>query len=95
MKIRYAIVALMLTSSMSRAADVKISALPSASALIGNEKMAGVQGAGCATSTSPCSTVAITPAQIKTYVSTSPSFTWPSASITKVASRFVAISFPR
>ena len=46
----------------------KISALPTASSLSGSEKMAAAQGSGCATSTTPCTTVAVTPTQIATFV---------------------------
>jgi hypothetical protein len=51
------------------AAAQKISDLPAASALSGAEKLAGIQGAGCATHTAPCATVAVTAAQIATLAS--------------------------
>lgn len=44
----------------------QISALPSATALTGAEKLAGIQGSGCATHTAPCATVAVTAVQIAT-----------------------------
>ncbi len=52
------------------AQDKKISALPAASTLTGPEKLSAVQGAGCASSTTPCANVVVTPAQIATYVAT-------------------------
>lgn len=52
----------------SLAADVKISALPSASALSGPEQLAGVQSAA---------TVKITAAQVKTFTSASPTLVTP------------------
>ena len=52
------------------AQDVKISAMPSASTLTGSEKLAGVQGAVCATSTAPCSNVSVTPVQLETFLET-------------------------
>ena len=59
MKTLYPIVALALLSSGTNAADVKISALPSASALGGTEALPGVQSAA---------TVKITANQIRTFV---------------------------
>lgn len=63
--------ALCLTALAAPAAAQKISALPAASTLTGSEKIAAAQGSGCATSTTPCATVALTPAQIATYIGAS------------------------
>lgn len=57
------------------AAQVTISNLPPATTLNGAEKIAAAQGAGCPGHTAPCTTVAVTPAQIATYVATAPQIT--------------------
>jgi hypothetical protein len=52
-------------------AQVAVSNLPIASTLTGVEKIPAAQGGGCVAHTTPCTTVALTPAQIATYVATS------------------------
>lgn len=49
----------------------KISDMPAATTPTGTEKVAGIQGSGCATHTTPCQNVAITLAQISTLASSS------------------------
>lgn len=68
MRMIHRLVAIVAASLLSCApvAAQKISALPAASALGGTEKLAGIQGGGCAAQTAPCATVAITAAQIAT-----------------------------
>lgn len=50
------------------AAAQKISDMPAATTPTGTEKVAGIQGSGCATHTTPCANVAISLAQVSTYV---------------------------
>ena len=53
------------------AAAQKISDLPAASTLTGNEKVPAIQGTGCATHVAPCSNVALTATQLATLASAS------------------------
>jgi hypothetical protein len=46
----------------------RVQTLPSAAALDGSEKIVATQGTGCATSTTPCSAVSVTPAVLGTYL---------------------------
>jgi hypothetical protein len=50
------------------AAAQRVQTLPAASTLTGSEKIVATQGTGCATSTAPCTAVAITPSQLGTFV---------------------------
>jgi hypothetical protein len=56
----------LLTCAPALAQDVRT--LPAAGALTGTEKLPAVQGAGCATKTTPCATVAVTPAAVATFL---------------------------
>jgi len=61
----FAAVAL-LTCAPALAQDVRT--LPAAGTLTGAEKLPAVQGTGCPTKTTPCATVAVTPAQVATFL---------------------------
>ncbi len=58
--------ALMMTCAPAAAQNV--AKLPTAATLTGAERIAAVQGSGCATNVAPCATVAIQPSQIATYL---------------------------
>lgn len=58
--------ACLLACAPALAQDVRT--LPLAAPLTGAEKMASVQGAGCASKTTPCAAVAVTPSLIGTYL---------------------------
>lgn len=62
-----ALAAVLLTCAPA-AAQLDTRTIPQASPLAGTERMPAVQGSGCTAKTTPCASVAVTPALIATYL---------------------------